>query len=618
MKYPIIGLSMLFFLLPQETVLGQENQTSQLDTITVTAQKQEENVQEVPVSISLLDEYAIEDNNIRTISDIGLFIPNLQQFSVGGMGAYTPGIRGLSADPHTFHSSVATYMDGIPYLSSIGNDLILEDIERIEVLRGPQGTLYGKNAYSGVINIISRQPDNNFRGKVKAELGEDNKQQYTANISGPLVKDKFYASLSATHYEKDGFVQNIYLHRKDDDRKDNAVKLHLRYQPDSNLSVSLISNYMKKDDGAYTIESLSAPDPRITHSNFAGYTKSKSLSSALKIDYAWDEIAFTSVSTYKQYDDIRGFDFDYSPANGYHAIVDSKYKDYSEEFRLNGQTGRLNWLTGIYLDKNDEKPFNTNKDMPTTKSKTENKGLGIFANFDYGLNDKLILTSGIRYDMDDIGTEDYLQGYKDEKSYNEISPKFGVKYIQSQNTLYYAIISKGYKRGGFYFPAPPEKRGYDPETLWNYEIGFKDRIFNNKLLFNISAFYMDITDMQVLAVLSQESGYISNAAKATSKGLELETAYRIFKPLELFINIGLAETKFETFSDTQGDYSGNDNPFAPAYNYSAGFIYRDTRGIFAQFNINGQDAFYTDKANTFKSDSYTHCCLINFHMISNK
>ncbi len=240
-------------------------------------------------------------------------------------------------------------------LSSMGNNLILEDIERIEILRGPQGSLYGKNAYAGVINIISRQPDNVFRGRVKVELGEENKREYAAHISGPLVKDKFYTGLSAKHYEKDGFIQNAYLNKKDDDRQDDAVKLSLRYEPTSNFTISLVSNYTEKDDGTTTVAPLLSPDPRRTNANFAGYTRSKSLSGALKIEYAWENISFTSVSTYKKYDDIRGVDYDYSPADIMHAEVDSEYVDYSQELRLNGQTGRFNWLAGIYLDKNDEK-----------------------------------------------------------------------------------------------------------------------------------------------------------------------------------------------------------------------------------------------------------------------
>ncbi len=597
-------LSVVGLLLPLKNTWGKDTQQPQ-DQIIVTAQKVEENVQEVPISMSLLDEFAIEDNNIRTISDIGLYVPNLQQFSVGGAGMYTPGMRGLTADVHTASSTVATYVDGIPYLSSMGNDVVLEDIERVEVLRGPQGTLYGKNAYSGVINIITKSPGDQTRGKIKIELGQDNKREYTFNVSGPLVKNKFYGGICAKHYEKDGFIRNEYLNKMDDGRKDDTIKLYLKYTPMDRLAVSLISTWLEKDDGATTIMPLAAPDPKKTYSNLEGYTKSKSRSHALKLEYLMDNMAFSSVTTYKRYDDKRAIDYDYSPADISHVKVDSRYKDYSQEFRLNGRTGRIQWLGGLYLDKNNEDPFHTRNGMPATDSTTESDSIGIFANIDYPLGNDFVLTSGIRYDQDNIETNDRLKNYANDKSYSEISPKIGLKYTVNQHLFSYATVSKGYKRGGYFMLAPADLKSYDKETLWNYEIGVKTSLFDDKLLFNMSIFYMDIEDMQVATNLTPLSAYISNAAKATSKGLELETAYQAFKYLTLFANLGYAKTQFDKFSDNLGDYSNNDNPFAPRYNYSLGFKYRDNRGIFGKFDINGQGSFYADKANQFESKSAT-------------
>ena len=143
----------------------------ELGTLTVTAQKQEENVQEVPVSITVLDELDIEDRKIEKVGEIADYVPNLTLIDQGAPGGYVPSMRGISAPLFQMTVSTGLYVDGVPILMPIGFETGMFDIERIEVLRGPQGTLYGKNTEAGVISIITRQPDNEFRGRVSAEGG---------------------------------------------------------------------------------------------------------------------------------------------------------------------------------------------------------------------------------------------------------------------------------------------------------------------------------------------------------------------------------------------------------------------------------------------------------------
>jgi len=580
------------------------DEEKKLENIVVTAQKVEQNLQEVPISISVFNEYDIEDNNIRTISDISAFTPNFQQFSTGGAGMYTPSMRGLVSDVHTLSSPIGTYIDGISYTNSMGNNVILEDIERIEVLRGPQGTLYGKNAYAGVLNIITKKPNNKTKGKIKTTFGSDNKREYAVNVSGPLIKDKLYAGISYKHYEKDGYIKNEYLNKWDDNREDDTVKLILRATPKDNLDISLITTYMKKNDDSTTVMPLSAVDIKKTNSDMQGYTTSKSLSHAFKVDYALENIDFSSITTYKEYDDIRGTDYDYSPAQIMHSKVNSEYKNYSQEFKLDGIMDKINWLVGLYADRDEQNPNMFRNDISTTKGKTQSDSLGLFGSIDYNLRDNLILTTGLRYDRDKIETEDKLSTYKNDKSYSELSPKIGLKYILNPNFIPYATISKGYKAGGYYMMAPVDLRSYDKETLWNYEIGFKSKALEDKLAFNMSIFYMNIDDMQVASNLTPFSAYISNAATATNKGVELESEYIVSDSLKVFANLGYNEIKFDSFTDSLGDYSGNINPYAPKFNYSLGLKYRDENGIFAQFDMNGQSKYYTDKANSFENKSY--------------
>lgn len=256
------------------------------------------------------------------------------------------------------------------------------------------------------------------------------------------------------------------------------------------------------------------------------------------------------------------------------------------------------------MEKDKQNPHYTRNDTITTDSDTQSDSLGIFAHTDYNVRDNLILTAGLRYDKDKIETADGLSNYKNDKSYSEISPKIGLKYVLNQNITSYVSISKGYKAGGYYMMAPTNLRSYDKETMWNYEVGFKSKCLDNKLTLNMSVYYMDITDMQVAAYLDPTSAYVSNAATATNKGAEIEIDYKILNNLNVFANLGYSEAKFDKFDDYYGEYSGNYNPYAPKYNYALGFKYRDEKGIFAKFDISGQSSFYTNKANTIENKGF--------------
>jgi iron complex outermembrane receptor protein len=174
------------------SAVAEEQGTATLETMTVTAQKQEENVQDVPVGVTVFDDQAIEDIKLESVTELADFVPNLMNFEFGRAMDGQPTMRGVSASTSSESStSVGIYVDGV--LSGFTAGIF--DIEHIEVLRGPQGTLYGKNTEAGAINIITRQPDNTFRGKVSTELGEDNKYKGGVNLSGPLQEDKLFSVL---------------------------------------------------------------------------------------------------------------------------------------------------------------------------------------------------------------------------------------------------------------------------------------------------------------------------------------------------------------------------------------------------------------------------------------
>jgi len=582
----------------------------ELGNMTVTAQKVEENVQEVPLSISVFDEFTIEDKNIDTVLDIATHTPGFYLFDFGDMGSLGPAIRGLYSDPGIISTTVSMYIDGISVQSSIGYDAILEDIERIEVLKGPQGTLYGKNAEAGVINIVTKKPTNETKGRINLELGTDNKRQISLSASGPVVDNKFFVGLSGRYYEKDGFIKNTFLNQEFDYRENTYGKLYLRYLPKENLEVSLISSKFKRDDGASIINSLMATDPKEVLSDIVGFNKSETTTHALKAEYKYNDYAFSSTTAYKKDKSYFLSDMDYSPVEFFHGTMDKEYENLSQELRVNAQIERLKWLVGLYAEKNEADGGTTvssiNPMMLVSgfQQTTDDTSIGVFVHGEYDITKQLSILAGLRYDKDNKKITDKPTAITLDESFSEVSPKLSFKYAFDTNMMGYATISKGYRSGGFYMFAPTGMQDYDKETLWNYELGFKSILLDNRLILNGSIYYMDISDMQVLTNQNQVQGYYSNAASATSKGLELEVNYKITDAISIFSGLAFNKTKLEDFSDFAGDYSGNDAPFAPQFNYSLGVKYRDAKGFYGSVDLNGYDKMYIDKANAYEQDAY--------------
>ena len=180
----------------------------ELDAITVTAQKQEENLQEVPVAVSVFSSVDIEDRNIDSALEMVEHVPNVIFHQDVYPGTFMPSFRGMYSPSSSLNASGGIFVDGVPLLSPFGFQSDLLDVERVEVLRGPQGTIYGKGAQAGVINVVSRKPGNDFRGKVSAWGGEDDRRQLKFSVGGPIQKDNLFFSVAGNYSHKDGFIEN--------------------------------------------------------------------------------------------------------------------------------------------------------------------------------------------------------------------------------------------------------------------------------------------------------------------------------------------------------------------------------------------------------------------------
>jgi len=616
----------------QEEDISQEGTAKKeyaIETITVTAQKQEENVQEVPVSITVFSEQDIEDKKIESVREIADFVPNLMIFDVGMSSMVSqPTMRGVSAPSMSFTTSTGLYVDGVPTLSSWGFEEGILDIERIEVLRGPQGTLYGKNTETGVINIITRQPDNTFRGKVSAqggkllsgETGDKQKGEFSLNMSGPILKDKLFLGIAGQYYKKDGFVENTVTGGAEDDRERWFGRAHLRCTPSDDLDMSLIVSRLNHDDGGASMNlaengaamfGLPVPSDRKVSSNVEQYKESDNDAQSLKITYNInDALRLTSVTARKVTTLDAVADFDFSSATLMHGFQDSEQKKLSQELRLDSSSEKLKWLVGLYYDK-DDKDINMDvkSDMPMMVSTTDREFNGdayaAFGQLSYFLTQRLNLVGGLRYEEQKMEFEDHVLGTRHDDSWDEISPKIALEYLFTPAIMTYASVSKGYRSGGFnVVAADPQYVSYDAETLWSYEIGVKSAFLDKRIMLNGSVYYMDITDMQVEEAVSPFMSYTTNAAEATAMGVELEITAKVSDGLTFMAGFGYCDIEFDSFEDALGDYKGNKNPYAPDYTFNIGAQYRHESGFYARADLIGYGEMYFDKANEYSRDAY--------------
>ncbi|MCG8549378.1 MAG: TonB-dependent receptor [Desulfobacterales bacterium] len=600
--------------------------STQLESVTVTAQKQEENLQEVPLSVSAFNDLETEDRGIETVTDLTDFIPNLQLISQGVAGINVPVMRGVSAAYGSMTVSTGMFVDGIPILNGNGYEEVISAIERVEVLRGPQGTLYGKGTETGAINIITRQPTNDFKGMVSVqggtllskETGDGLTQSYMLDLSGPIVKDTLFYGLAGQHTQKDGFIKNTHWDSPANDSENWHGRGKIRWLPTDQWDVTFtLSHLENNDDGSQLGMSdmgagmfgVPAPGARQIASDFLGYHEFQNDSQSLKVEYNINEkMALTSITSNWNHDRDQLMDYDFSPFEYMHINTIVKADQLSQELRLNYSSGKLKWLAGVYLDAYENYVYSITGSTNVTADNTiEGQSYAAFGNVTYEIFYKFSAVAGVRYEKNDQEYENRLSGQSISESWEVITPKLSLQYQMTPEVMTYITAAEGYRSGGFNASASniaPEYYAFDPEKLWSYELGIKSSLFNNRLMVNAAVFYMDIDDMQVEEAINPTDIYMTNAAKASGVGAELEINARITNTFGVTGSFGITEIEFDEFSDSQGNYQGNTNPYAPAYTFNLGAQYRHPKGFFARADLIGYGRMYFNKENTYSRDPY--------------
>ncbi len=636
---------------------AKKDSTNQLEQVIVTAQKRAEYLQKIPLAVSSLDAKQIKALQIWDIKGLSSIIPNTYSADPGDARNATS-IRGIATT--SYDPTVAVYIDGVNQFSLDTYIPSLFDIARIEVLRGPQGTLYGRNSMGGVINIITKEPTNKTNGFGEISLGDYNQQRINAGFKTPLLKNKLFFGMSALYDARDGYYKNDFNNQTYDKQHGFSSNYYLNWFINKRWSAKLnVKNRIQQNNGAFPLVAdlnEAMINPYRLNQNAVTKMIDNTLNSSLSLNYIGTNFNFNSQtayqSNYRYY--TNPIDGDFSP---YDIItVKNNYgKDWNnikvitQEFKFtssNTSNSKFKWTAGAYLFYQDAPvkqatQFGEFASMMvgdslfalTNITKTIKKGVAFYGQLSYAIQNNLSINLGLRNDYEQV-TQSVLGLYQhapDNTEYtttpdasakinfNALSPKLSLDYQVNKNSFAYALFSRGFRTGGLSplgsDPSQPPLIGYKPEYSNNFELGLKNDLFDRTLRFNIALFYTKIQDAQVPSLVLPDAITITkNIGKLNSKGIEAELLSKPVKGLTLQYNFGYTDAKFETLNLSQQgisvDLSGKKQIFTPditsflaaQYNHKIGTSKTDAF-IRAEWKYTGTT--YFDLANNIYQSPYS-------------
>lgn len=609
---PALGLSV--GLTAPET-LGQV-----LEEVLVTARKREENLQEVAVAVSVVTAQTIEDAGLVRLTDISQLVPNMtyqENISNKFTNITLRGISssgGLGNDP-----GVGVYVDEVYVARESGFNADLLDIERVEVLKGPQGTLFGRNTAVGAINIATKKPADEFTGMVLADVGDYDYQRYGGYLNGPLT-DNLAAKISGVYHERDGYLDNTYGGTV------NTVDYYTfrgqaLWAPMERLELLLIGDYRKDTSDGNNLVTRNQGDP--VNKNYevsipdSGSEDVEAKGVALTANYELDNYLLTSITSGNKIDEKYQNDQDWSDLDALTGNDTRDNKQWSQELRISSTSdSKLQWVAGLYyfnqqFDATQEAINGPDTiyaafgltDLIGTGTPPSSIGLpdsvtikadsvikadsyAAYANIDYSLSEQWSVDAGIRYSKDEKKL-DYTQtadpiaaafGFlnldiKDDIDDDQWTPTISLNWTPMDDLLTYAKYSKGYKAGGFNnsISSTGSAIAFDPEKLDAYELGLKSTWLDNTLRVNAAVFHMEYDDKQESAFVTGVGFVQTNAGEATSDGVELEVQYLLRDYWSIYGSVGYTDAQYDQYIiDEDENNNGNDLTRAPEWTANIG------------------------------------------------
>lgn len=607
--------------------LGQEAGTG-IEEIVVTAQKRAQNLQEVPISVTAFSDTAIREAGFTNSLSIGDQVPNLEIKTFGGV----PNIFIRGVGNNDFNASsigpISIYRDDVVVASTGSQIFSLFDLERIEVVRGPQGTLFGKNTTGGAIQFFSKLPGDAFEGNARFGYGRFDLFEAEAAASLPLGEG-LSLRVAGIVRRRDGEKTNLYTGDDAINVDEAAARAILRWRPSADTDVRLSigggrdrSDYLEnKPVGTINGADLFGyTDPYPDNANllnFNGQSRnySDNLFINLNIAHSIGNLTFKSITGYDKSDVDNRVDVDGGPFRIDEITFLTDAEQITQEFQLAYDSGPLNAIGGLYYfqenvdadsdaDLLGELSFADGALPLITRATRKNKAYAIFGQATYAVAPAFRVTLGGRYTIDKVRAThkaDLIPGYFDadipdgaavplvpfarlRDTFKSFSWRVAADYDLTDDVLAYASIDKGFKAGGFnigLITSVAERTQVDPEYLTSYEIGIKSTLFDRRLRLNVSAFYYDYKDLQVLSVNQQAGSTVptlglDNAADAEIKGIELEATALPTDWLDLGLNLGILDAKYKNYlsgaidpvTGDPRDFSGNRLPGAPKFTLS--------------------------------------------------
>lgn len=601
---------------------GEDRAKGFLEEVMVTAQKTTENIQDVPFSVSAVTGESLEKFQYKDLKDLNGTIPNVQFTQITNVSLnLAPSIRGIgitnNPDPYT-GTEVAVVIDGVVQGTRLLGLSDQFDVERIEVLRGPQGTLFGANTLGGVVNIVSKQPTGEFGGYGKVSMGNYDEFNAAVALNFPLVDKVLAGKVALSRRGRDGYYTNLADNSNFMDIDTTKARGYLLFTPSEDFKATLTVGTDRIRNGAESAANVSQPGevfyrPGITTPDvrFELYSDSPHINRAdlntYSINAEWDSPIgeFTAITNYTEFDAFNIQDVDALPEFLLNAGRDMASRQYSGELRLAMQpTDSISAVAGLFY-------MNLYHDVNTTtlidglapgsfssqRVKSEEDSVAAFVQLYWDLTDKLRLGVGARLTTIDIdlrseNTSYFLPGMhpynysanlaaasvvggfvsEGSESWTEPGGKVSIDYKLAPDVMLYGYYARGFKSGGFNgrITDPLDIGPFAPEFIDSFEVGLRSDWFDHRLRANLAVFYSMWDDMQVPQSVfrgnpPQASSTILNAASATSKGVELELELAPNEALSLRASLGYLDAAYDEFEDANVDYSGRPTPYAPEW-----------------------------------------------------